>query len=333
MPAVPSHDIVRSIIEAFAECNSTAIVVSKESGNPRRFVVEAERNHFEVWIYIWSLTHGGGTARPKNEYRIQVTGVSSPLQMNPSGDHTLLMGFEANTRCFAGFDVEKHRTFSTNSPSIQIPLTTLHEALQNGLSFAHKGNDEVAIGVHPDQFLTYVQNAHILHKQGAEADVSRLLSQAAELTEVDIEELGSLSRERQRIVSTVSRLSRDANFRRKVLAAYEQRCSVTRIQLKLVDAAHILPVGIDGSTDEVSNGIALSPTYHRAYDRGLIFLDHELVVRINEERVQELDVLKLTGGMNGFSTYLNTRIHLPQDRNQWPNPQMIQGANRARGIA
>lgn len=333
MPAVPSHEIVRSIIDAFAECSGTAILVSKESGNPRRFVVQAERNHFEVWIYIWSLTHGGGPARPEDEYRIQVTGVSSPLQMNPYSNHTLLMGFEADTRCFAGFDVEKHHTFSTNSPSIQIPLTTLHEALQNGLSFAHKGNDEVVIGVRPDQFLTYVQNAQILHKQGAEADVSRLLSQATELTDIDGEELGNLSAERQRIVSTVSRLSRDANFRRKVLAAYEQRCSVTRTQLELVDAAHILPVGIEGSTDEVSNGIALSPTYHRAFDRGLIFLDHGFVMRINEERVQELDALKLTGGLDGFSSCLNNRIHLPQDRNQWPNAHMIQAANQARRIA
>ena len=83
-----------------------------------------------------------GAARPKNEYRIQLTGVSSPLQMNPSRGPTLLMGFESNTQCFAGFDVEKHRTFSTKSPSDTDTLNrTLHEALQNGISFARKGND------------------------------------------------------------------------------------------------------------------------------------------------------------------------------------------------
>ena len=332
MPAISSRILVRSIIDAFAESDAIAVIVSNESGNPRKFVVRAGRNHFEVWLYIWSLTHGGGPARPKDEYRIQLTSVASPIQMNPGGGPTLLMGFESNTQCFAGFDVEKHRAFSTKSPSIQIPLTALYEALQNGFSFARKGNDEVAIGVRPDQFLTYVQNAPTLHMQGADTDMSRLLSQAAELTEIDIEELESLSHERQRIVSTVSRLSRDANFRRKVLNAYERRCSVTRIQLGLVDAAHILPVGIDGSTDDVSNGIPLSPTYHRAYDKGLIFLDEALVMRLNEAKVQELDALKLTGGIEDFSAYLDTRIHLPQDRYQWPNLQMIQEANRVRGV-
>ena len=332
MPAVLPRVLVRSIEEAFAESDSIAVLVSQVSGNPRRFIVRSARNHIEIWIYIWSLTHGGGAARPEDEYRIQLTGVSSPLQMNPSGGPTLLMGFESNTECFAGFDVEKHHTFSTNSPSIQIPLTTLHEALQNGLSFARKGNDEVAIGVRPDQFLTYVQNARILHKQGADANLSRMLSQAAELEEVDSEEFESLSHERRRIVSTVSRLSREANFRRKVLNAYERRCSVTRIQLELVEAAHILPVGIDGSTDDVSNGVSLSPTYHRAYDKGLIFLDESLVMKINAERIPELDTQGLTGGMDDFSEYLEKRIHLPQDRDQWPDSQMIQEANRVRGI-
>ena len=332
MPAVPPRVLVRSITEAFAASDSVAVAVSQESGNPRRFVVRAERNHFEVWIYIWSLTHGGGPARPEDEYRIQLTGVSSPLQKNPTGGPTLLMGFESNTQCFAGFDVERHRTFSTNSPSIQIRLTRIYEALQNGLSFARKDNGEVAIGVRPDHFLAYVLNAPVLHKQGANADVSRLLSQAVELEKIDIEELKGLSQERQRIVSTVSRLSRDAKFRRKVLNAYEQRCSVTRIQLGLIDAAHILPVGIDGSTDDVSNGISLSPTYHRAYDKGLIYLDESLVMKTNVERLSDLDVLGLTGGIDDFSAYLDTRIHLPQDRHQWPDSQMIQEANRARGI-
>ena len=332
MPAVSPRVLVRSITEAFAESESIAIVVSQGSRNPRRFIVQTGRSHFEVWIYIWSLTHGGGAARSKNEYRIQLTGVSAPLPRNPSGGPTLLMGLESSTQCFAGFDIEKHHTFSANSPSIQIPLTTLHAALQNGLSFARKENDEIAIGVRPDQFLTYVQNASILHMLGADADVSRLLSQATNLEEVDIEELESLSHERQRIVSTVSKLSRDANFRRKILNAYESRCSVTRIQLGLVDAAHILPVGIEGSTDHVSNGISLSPTYHRAYDRGLIFLDESLVMRTNAKRISELDEERLTGGLADFSEFLNRRIHLPHDRNQWPDSQMIQEANRVRGI-
>lgn len=90
MPAVPPRILVRSIAEAFAESDSIAVLVSQESGNLRKFIVRSARNHIEVWIYIWSLTHGGGAARSEDEYRIQLTSVSSPLQMNPSGGPTLL---------------------------------------------------------------------------------------------------------------------------------------------------------------------------------------------------------------------------------------------------
>ncbi|MFN5474519.1 MAG: HNH endonuclease, partial [Pseudanabaena sp.] len=41
------------------------------------------------------------------------------------------------------------------SPSVQIGISAIHSALQNGLSFVTKDNDEIAIGVRPDQFLIY----------------------------------------------------------------------------------------------------------------------------------------------------------------------------------
>lgn len=286
---------------------------------------------FEMWIYIWTLTHGGGAARPKNEYRIQLTGITPPLQRNPSGP-TVMIGYEPNLHCFAGFDLNKHQTFSTRSPSIQIPITTLHQALQDGFSFVTKGNEEIAIGIRPDQFLAYVLNAEILHAQGADASTVVLLSRAAALEEITHSEIEQIPADRQRVVQTVSRLSRDSSFRRKVLAAYEFRCAVTRIQLRLVDAAHILPVGVEGSNDEVANGICLSPTYHRAYDNGLIYLDENLTMKINREKEEDLIAVGLSGGLQDFKAYLDTRIHLPQDRNQWPVTKFIRAANRFRKI-
>jgi putative restriction endonuclease len=60
------------------------------------------------------------------------------------------------------------------------------------------------------------------------------------------------------------------------------------MQLRLVDAAHILPVGAVDSTDDVQNGVALSPTYHRAFDNALIFLDENLVMKINPSKELQL---------------------------------------------
>jgi len=140
-----------------------------------------------------------------------------------------------------------------------------------------------------------------------------------------------LSGERQRVVREVSQLSRSANFRQQVLQAYDHRCAATRMQLKLVEAAHILPVSVAGSTDDVTNGVALSPTYHRALDRGLIYLGEDYVLRVNPEQVEHLNGLKLVGGLAEFEKTLG-KIHLPPDKRQWPSVKFIRKGNSARGI-
>lgn len=332
MPRLPTSLLLKSVTDALAESDASTVLISSSRKNPRRFVVQAGQSMFELWVYIWTLTHGGGAARPKNEYRIQITGIQPPLDLNPSGP-TILIGYEPNLNCFSGFDLDKHRIFSTRSPSIQIPITTLHSALQNGFSFVTKGNEEIAIGFRPDQFLAYALNYELLHAQGADATAVNLLSRAASLEEIAPNDLAQIPTDRQRVVQTVSRLSRDSSFRKKVIAAYDQRCAVTRMQLRLIDAAHILPVGVEGSNDEVANGLCLTPTYHRAYDRGLIYLDEDLVMRISPQKEQELILVGLAGGLADFKAYLNKIIHLPYDKNQRPNVDLIRAANRFREIS
>src|SRR5208282_3219927 len=141
----------------------------------------------------------------------------------------------------------------------------------------------------------------------------------------------TLSTERQRVVTEVSRLTREAGFRRKVLFAYGNRCAVTRVQLRLVDAAHILPVGAPGSVDHVRNGIALSPTYHRAFDAGLIYLDEQYRMRLNNGQLHVLDRLNLAGGIDVFRAPLG-EIFLPPDPQQRPSSDFIRRANRFRQI-
>lgn len=181
-----------------------------------------------------------------------------PLQIASDGP-TILVGYEPTLNLFAGFDISRHKTFTAGSPSVQIDRTVLQGAETNGLSFHRKSNDEIAIGIRPDMFVAYATNATVLHRYGKEATILRLLDSAAKQEPVHEPELEVLSQERQRVVNEVSRWSRAAGFKRQVLFAYQSRCAVTRVQLRLVDAAHILPVGATGSVDHVRNGIALSP--------------------------------------------------------------------------
>lgn len=330
MPAVPPQNLARAIIEGLAESRFSATLISPVNQQPRRFAVAGPNGEsFILTTYIWTLTFGG-RRQLVDEYRIQMTSVRSPLRIERSGP-TVLLGYEPNLRIFAGFDIQRHRVFTTGSPSVQIDIDALRKAETEGLSFHRKTNDEIAVGVRPDQLLLYALNSDEFHRFGREARVLALLERATILEDIPDRDVRALTTERKRLIEVTSRLSRLASFRREVLFAYGNTCAVTRVQLRLVEAAHILPVGAPDSADHVTNGVALSPTYHRAFDAGLIFLDERYEMRLNEGRVTEFTGLGLTGGLEGFRSVLG-RIFLPPDRGQWPHRDFIRRANRYRRV-
>lgn len=126
----------------------------------------------------------------------------------------------------------------------------------------------------------------------------------------------------------INRKIRDANFRRQVCEAYDDRCAVTRLQIingggrSEVQAAHIWPVG-DGGPDTIQNGIALSGTIHWLFDRHLISLtdDYRLLVSHN----------KVPNELRGLFVNQMDRIHLPADRSLWPHPAYVARHRQAFG--
>jgi putative restriction endonuclease len=94
--------------------------------------------------------------------------------------------------------------------------------------------------------------------------------------------------ERDRVANLGSRLVRDRLFRRRVVQAYDARCSITGLKLingggrAEVEAAHIRPVE-RGGPDIITNGIALSGTVHWMFDRGLIGLGDDLEILISRQ--------------------------------------------------
>ena len=177
MPATSASTIINSILEAITQSGGVAVyALNTEETHPAKFIVKYSEQNFTIWVYIWTLTHGGRPSLP-DEYRIQMTGVNSPLPMNPNG-YTVLMGYHHDLNMFAGFDINKHRKFTVGSPSVQIDITTIHEALQNGLAFSTKENNEIVIGIRADQFLHYVIDAEKLHKEGKNNKLTPLLNKA-----------------------------------------------------------------------------------------------------------------------------------------------------------
>ncbi|MGI8989997.1 MAG: hypothetical protein ACR2I2_10480 [Bryobacteraceae bacterium] len=130
MPAIAPSELVAAITDAIQQSGYAGQILSPVRIHPRRFLVAAENTNSIVSVYAWTLTFGG---RPSlaNEYRIQMTSVVSPLEFSPDGP-TVLIGYEPNLRLFAGFDLNRHRTFTAGSPSVQIDVQELRRAEVEG---------------------------------------------------------------------------------------------------------------------------------------------------------------------------------------------------------
>jgi putative restriction endonuclease len=116
MTAVSRQELIAAIQDAFESSGNSSVVIPSRRTNPLRFVVSLDGDSFDVWAYIWNLTHGGRPSLP-NEYRIQMTGVDPPLQENPNGA-TVILGYEAGLNAFAGFDLDFHKSFTRGSSSV-----------------------------------------------------------------------------------------------------------------------------------------------------------------------------------------------------------------------
>lgn len=118
----------------------------------------------------------------------------------------------------------------------------------------------------------------------------------------------------------VNRKIRDANFRRQICEAYDDRCAVTGLRIingggkSEVQAAHIVPVA-DGGPDVVQNGLALSGTVHWLFDRHLISVTDSYELLVAHNRVPS-ELLSL------FPRQMD-RIHLPRDERLRPHPSYL----------
>jgi len=111
-------------------------------------------------------------------------------------------------------------------------------------------------------------------------------------------------------------------FKKLVPKAYEFRCCISGMKLislhdvSMIDACHIKPIALKG-IDHITNGIALNPNLHRAYDRGLISIDTNFKVIVSKHFDEDVN--------NSYSLrkFEGQRIQLPFGKNFYPNIEFL----------
>ena len=110
---------------------------------------------------------------------------------------------------------------------------------------------------------------------------------------------------------------RSTIFRKAILEIYNNQCSVSGLKVEdanrnsLVDACHIMPFA-ETYNDSIKNGLALSPTFHRAFDRGLIAISDNYKVLVHPK-------LKDFRPDSGIRQYENQSIYLPDNEKFYPS--------------
>ncbi|RYF23874.1 MAG: restriction endonuclease [Flavobacteriales bacterium] len=127
---------------------------------------------------------------------------------------------------------------------------------------------------------------------------------------------------KRRLYTMEEVIVRDGLFQRWVTNAYDYQCSFTGMKLSnsfnynFVDACHIVPFAVSFN-DSRTNGIALCPNMHRAFDRGLLSIDEDYRILVSEHLTENkthpyaLNVLK------------GRQIILPQQQNHYPAQEAL----------
>ncbi len=114
-------------------------------------------------------------------------------------------------------------------------------------------------------------------------------------------------------------------FKRKVPQIYNNSCCISGLRVEavinasLIDACHIVPFS-QSYDDTISNGIALCPNLHRAFDRGLIAIDPESFKVKVSKQFDELDYSPYSIKQFEHKKILlpdNPKLRPSQDNLQW----------------
>lgn len=108
-------------------------------------------------------------------------------------------------------------------------------------------------------------------------------------------------------------------FKREIPKIYDYTCCISGMRIdtttnaSLIDACHIVPFS-QSNDDTVTNGLALCPNLHRAFDRGLIAVD-------DNYRVITSPQFKESNSSYSIKQFEGKRIRLPENSKFIPHPR------------
>lgn len=128
--------------------------------------------------------------------------------------------------------------------------------------------------------------------------------------------------ERRYAERVVKQRLHQAEFRGRVIAAYQTRCAICRLRHgELLDAAHITPDREDAGLPAVSNGLALCKIHHAAFDMNMLGISPDYVVKVDKKLLDEVDGPMLRHGLQEMH---GTALTVPTRRGDRPDKTRLE---------
>ena len=154
------------------------------------------------------------------------------------------------------------------------------------------------------------------HQFIVDPDVARSLVQTGSPLEENV---------RRYVVAETRRRLHQPVFRATIMSAYETRCTVCSLRHgELLDAAHIIPDGIDGGDPIVRNGLALCKIHHAAFDVQILGIRPDSQIEIRSDLLTEIDGPMLRHGLQDL--HGQQLMAIPRARNERPDRDRLEWA-------
>ncbi len=125
---------------------------------------------------------------------------------------------------------------------------------------------------------------------------------------------------------------RSGLFKRYIPQLYQDTCAMTGMRMRstfkynFIDACHIVPFAVTHD-DKVTNGVALCPNLHRAFDRGLVSVAEDYTILVSAHIDELVDHLYSLSKLNGRSILLPQlpRYYPSQENLAWHRENVFKG--------
>lgn len=256
--------------------------------NPFPLAFTLDETTYRALIHVRRITpqEGVGTmhGRPEGEWHAQMifdgsrrgARVRNHLQTR-RGYVTVLLGYVSleGEMVVAAWDPGRKAEYAY-SRSLQVKESTLDEARRTGVDQQSVHGREIVAAFRPEFLPEYLAGLSSLHSEAVLATPDRSSAAAGQPT---VPEDARGPRERRPTRGT--RAVRDIRFKAYISDHYSE-CAICGISASAVlEAAHLIPVTDERSSDHPSNGVQLCRNCHRLFDAGYLLIRPDYTVEVS----------------------------------------------------